>query len=93
MPAFQSLNACKVTVLGWMAVLTTLTLLISTMISSRGVLGLRWQGPAGYYRRLLDLPEICHEGVTIISIQALKNYPRLQFVYKYQDARHIIALA
>ena len=56
-----------------MAVLTTLALLISTMVSSRGVLGLRWQGPAGYYRRLLDLPEICHEGVTI-SIQALKNY-------------------
>ena len=74
-----------------MAVLTTLTLLISTMVSSRGVLGLRWQGPAGYYRRLLDLPEICHEGVTI-SIQALKNYPRLQFVNKYQGARHIKAL-
>ena len=92
MPAFQSLNACKVTVLGWMAVLTTLTLLISTMVSSSGVLGLRWQGPAGYYRRLLDLPEICHKGVTI-SIKALKNYPRLQFVNKYQGARHIIALA
>ena len=27
--------------------------------SSISPLGLRWQGPAGYYRRLLDLPSIC----------------------------------
>ena len=32
---------------------------IVVLSSINDVLGLRWQGPAGYYRRLLDLPSIC----------------------------------
>ena len=36
-------------------------ILILISLSLSGVLGLRWQGPAGYYRRLLDLPSICPE--------------------------------
>ena len=32
---------------------------ILVLLSINNVLGLRWQGPAGYYRRLLDLPSIC----------------------------------
>ena len=37
--------------------LLTILILISSSISIAQ--GLRWQGPAGYYRRLLDLPSIC----------------------------------
>ena len=36
-----------------------LKVLLLTCSSLSSVLGLRWQGPAGYYRRLLDLPTIC----------------------------------
>ena len=37
--------------------LLTILILISSGLSNTQ--GLRWQGPAGYYRRLMDLPDIC----------------------------------